>query len=294
MNSSTTLLNILIFFSYRFYGTGMEKFDHLVILHFHHDCTDHLLNIIAQNNHKTLKILDFSFSQNVTDSSVPALVQCELLHELDLLGSSLTIEAVTHILLKCKNLKKVNAVKLAQALEMLLQPENSSHNSNFKLELIECMPETDKCGFVTATTQRHLKILSQKCPKLKTLSVFSESDYAPLDWNNNNNNDNADHEEQMNFSFPGNYNTTTDHEINFKYLTSLHTWGGYLQSKLLAKLGSQLTELKLIHVEQITLSGALNEIFHSCLNLVKLDLQNCSIQDGDEGNNPLERRHNYR
>ena len=168
----------------------------------------------------------------------------------------------------------------------------SSRNSNFKLELIECMPETDRCGFVTATTQKHLKILSQKCPKLKTLSVFSESDYAPMDWNNNNNNDNADHDEQINagMNYLEDYNT--DHEIKFKYLTSLHTWGGYLQSKLLAKLGSQLTELKLIHVEQITLSGALNEIFHSCLNLVKLDLQNCSIQDGGGGNNPLELRHN--
>jgi hypothetical protein len=218
-------------FCNRFYGTGMEKFDHLVILHFHHDCTDHLLNIIAQNNHKTLKILDFSFSQNVTDSSVPALVQCELLHELDLLGSSLTIEAVTHILLKCKNLKKVNAVKLAQALEMIQQPPHrhcESSNSNFKLELIECMPETDRCGFVTATTQKHLKILSQKCPKLRTLSVFSENDYAPMDWNNNNNNDN-DHEEQINgrMNFLEDYNSD-DHEIKFKYLTSLHTWGGYL------------------------------------------------------------------
>ena len=105
LNNNYLSIKYFDFFSYRFYGTGMEKFDHLVILHFHHDCTDHLLNIIAQNNHKTLKILDFSFSQNVTDSSVPALVQCELLHELDLLGSSLTIEAVTHILLKCKNLK---------------------------------------------------------------------------------------------------------------------------------------------------------------------------------------------
>ena len=130
-------------FCNRFYGTGMEKFDHLVILHFHHDCTDHLLNIIAQNNHKTLKILDFSFSQNVTDSSVPALVQCELLHELDLLGSSLTIEAVTHILLKCKNLKKVNAVKLAQALEMIQQPPHSKSISSKKSIFLEqyCLPK---------------------------------------------------------------------------------------------------------------------------------------------------------
>ena len=51
--------------------------------------------------------------------------------------------------------------------------------------LVECMPETDRCGFVTATTSRHLKLLSTKCAKIRTLSIFSENNYAPLDWNNN-------------------------------------------------------------------------------------------------------------
>ena len=51
--------------------------------------------------------------------------------------------------------------------------------------LVECMPETDRCGFVTATTSRHLKLLSSKCAKIRTLSIFSENNYAPLDWNNN-------------------------------------------------------------------------------------------------------------
>ena len=85
---------------------------------------------------------------------------------------------MTFILTKCRKLRKVNAVKLAQALEHI--------PTNIQLELIECMPETDRCGFVTATTQKHLKILSQKCPNLLTLAIFSESDYAPIDWNNNN------------------------------------------------------------------------------------------------------------
>ena len=51
--------------------------------------------------------------------------------------------------------------------------------------VVECMPETDRCGFVTATTSRHLKLLSSKCAKIRTLSIFSENNYAPLDWNNN-------------------------------------------------------------------------------------------------------------
>ena len=64
----------------------MEHFTHLVILHFHHDCTDYLLNVIAQNNSQTLRILDFSFSQSVTDSSVQSIVKCGFLQEIDLLG----------------------------------------------------------------------------------------------------------------------------------------------------------------------------------------------------------------
>ena len=73
-------------FCNRFYGLGMEHFTHLVILHFHHDCTDYLLNVIAQNNSQTLRILDFSFSQSVTDSSVQSIVKCGFLQEIDLLG----------------------------------------------------------------------------------------------------------------------------------------------------------------------------------------------------------------
>ena len=174
-------------------------------------------------------------------------------------GSSLTTEAVTFILTKCKNLKKVNAVKLAQALEMI--PSNS------KLELIECMPETDRCGFVTATTQKHLKTLAQKCPNLMTLAIFSETDYAPIDWNNNG---------QI---LENGSNSLLDNEVQFKNLKHLHTWGGYLQRNIITRLGPQLMELKLVHVEQITLSGAIRDILNCCNNLVKLDLQNCSIKD---------------
>ena len=83
------------------------------------------------------------------------------------------------ILSNCGKLKKVNAVRLAQALEEI---DSSVIPS---LELVECMPETDRCGFVTATTRRHLKLLSTKCAKIRTLSIFSENNYAPLDWNNN-------------------------------------------------------------------------------------------------------------
>ena len=85
------------------------------------------------------------------------------------------------ILSNCGKLKKVNAVRLAQALEEI----DSSVIHGGSLELVECMPETDRCGFVTATTSRHLKLLSTKCAKIRTLSIFSENNYAPLDWNNN-------------------------------------------------------------------------------------------------------------
>ena len=73
-----------------FYGGSMEVFTHLVALHFHHDCTDHLLGLITQCNSSTLKILDISFSQNVTDSSAKFIVNCQSLTELDIIGTSLS------------------------------------------------------------------------------------------------------------------------------------------------------------------------------------------------------------
>ena len=87
------------------------------------------------------------------------------------------------ILSNCGKLKKVNAVRLAQAIEEIGSGEENG--GKIQLELVECMPETDRCGFVTATTRRHLKLLSTKCAKIRTLSIFSENNYAPLDWNNN-------------------------------------------------------------------------------------------------------------
>ena len=73
-----------------FYGGSMEVFTHLVALHFHHDCTDHLLGLITQRNSSTLKILDISFSQNVSDSSAKFIVNCQSLTELDIIGTSLS------------------------------------------------------------------------------------------------------------------------------------------------------------------------------------------------------------
>ena len=70
----------------------MEVFRHLVALNFHHDCTDHLLGLIIQCNNSTLKTLDISFSQNVTDSSAKFIVKCQSLTELDVIGTSLSVQ----------------------------------------------------------------------------------------------------------------------------------------------------------------------------------------------------------
>ena len=67
--------------------------------------------------------------------------------------------------------------------------------------------------------------------------------------------------------------------IEFKNLRVLNTWGGCLQRNFLRRFGAQLIQLKLVHVEQLTLHGSIMEIFKSCPALESLELQNCSIQD---------------
>ena len=160
-----------------------------------------------------------------------------------------------YVLSKCLKLKKVNAVKLAQAIEEV------DHDQ--ELQLIECMPETDRCGFVTATTSKHLKNLASKCSKIQSLSIFSENNYSPLDLNNNKSVLDLDE----------------DH-LEFKHLTSLNTWGGSLQTGVLLRFGAQISQLKLVHVENLTLYGNLRQILLDwCPALESLELQNCSIQD---------------
>ena len=106
-------------FCNRFYAPSLDLFTHLVTLRFQHDCTDHLLALVIQRNFPTLKIIDVSFSQNVSDASSEDLTMCSNLQELDLVGSGVTTKAVVFILSKCQKLVKVNAVKLAQVLEHL-------------------------------------------------------------------------------------------------------------------------------------------------------------------------------
>jgi len=263
-----------------FYGGSMEVFNHLVALHFHHDCTDHLLGLITQRNSSTLKILDISFSQNVSDSSAKFIVNCQSLTELDIIGTSLSGQAVVFILSNCGKLKKVNAVRLAQAIEEI--------DTTKELELVECMPETDRCGFVTATTSRHLKLLSTKCAKIRTLSIFSENNYAPLDWNNNGFEAQEGHHLD---SLVQDTNDGSPHPcIEFKNLRVLNTWGGCLQRNFLKRFGAQLIQLKLVHVEQLTLQGSIMEIFSSCPVLESLELQNCSIQDSNHHDHHLQCR----
>ena len=251
-------------FCNRFYSSGFsDSFRHLVVLHFHHDCTDYLVELISKGNSQSLKVLDVSFSQNVTDKSATWMAQCTHLQELDVIGSSVSVQAVSYILSHCKKMRKINAMRLALALELI------QDKIDFQLQLIECMPETDKCGFVTATTRKHLSLLSRMCPQIAQLSVFSENDYAPLDWNNNEEDD-----------------LIKDRSIVFNHLKVLHTWGGMLKPSLLAKFGSTLTELKCVHVEQLTLNGTFKIIFQHCPSLNRLELQNCSIQDNPNDHEP--------
>ena len=98
-----------------------------------------------------------------------------IFRELEIVGTSLTLDSVTLLLSSLKELSKLKAVKLAQALESVKSP----------LKLTECTPETDRHGFVTATSGKHLEILAEKCPNLDTLSFFSEANYDSIDFNNN-------------------------------------------------------------------------------------------------------------
>ena len=90
------------------------------------------------------------------------------------------------------------------------------------------------------------------------------------------------------------YNNEQASTIEFKNLKILHTWGGYLQRNIIMNLGIQLLELKLVHVEQITLSGAISDICNYCINLTKLELQNCSLKELIHDHECVKRNSNHK
>ena len=157
---------------------------------------------------------------------------------------------MTYSLSKCLKLKKVSAVKLAQAIEAC-----PNH-----LELVECMPETDRFGFVTATSSKHLRTLSSKCANIRSLSIFSENGNSPLDWTNNTESS----------------SDLVQDCVKFESLQVLNSWGGYLKLDLILSL--KLTQLKLVHVEDLKIWD-LKKILEEVTSLESLEIQNCGVQD---------------
>ncbi len=243
-------------FCNRFYTSGLESITmsgKLTSLRFHHDCTDHLIRILAKNLHN-LKCFDISYCQYVTDESAQDIGSMKSLKELEIVGTSLTLQSIQFFLTTLKQLTKLKAVKLAQALE--------THPQDQELFLTECTPETDRHGFVTATSGRHLALLGAKCKHLETLSYFSEANYdSALDLNNN----------QPNFD--------KSLSSQFENLRHLNVWGGRAQAEALIELlGSRIEVLKLVHVEDITLD-VIDFFLEQCPDLTELELQNCSLND---------------
>ncbi len=59
----------------RFYGGGLAaRLGHLVIFRMHHDCTDHILDRVAQGS-PALRIVDVQYSQFVSDSGTCLLIE---------------------------------------------------------------------------------------------------------------------------------------------------------------------------------------------------------------------------
>ena len=81
--------------------------------------------------------------------------------------------------------------------------------------------------------------------------------------------------------------TFSDQSLKFDHLEVLNLWGGNLDQHciFLRHFGAQLLQLKLVHVEQLTINCLIEQIFHISPNLQMLELQNCSIYDASNLSN---------
>ena len=72
-----------------------------------HDCTNTLLQRVCQLNQGTLKSIDIECSKQVNDDSVPNILQCANLIELNLFGTGISDEGLGKIIANLPSLTRL-------------------------------------------------------------------------------------------------------------------------------------------------------------------------------------------
>lgn len=205
------------------------------------DCTDLVIQVVAENC-TSIQCLDVTSSRSVTDRSIPYLLKCSQLRELQLHRTSVTSEGLAQLLV---GLPKLQDIGRCDDFGNVIKYIHQSYSNVGPLGLKKIQTK----GLST----ENLRIFVDMFPKVEFVSLF--------------------HDEQMSdLTILSSLDNLTDLK-----LLSCAFYQDYLK-QLLEVRGYNITSLHLEHVEEVNLN-VLIDISQYCPRLKSLVLYNCDFVD---------------
>lgn len=205
------------------------------------DCSDSVIQVLGDHC-PLLQSLDVTSSRSVTDRSIPSLLKCKQLRELQLHRTSVSVVGFAQLLVGLPKLQDLGRCdELGSVVKFVHQ--NYASSGPFGLRKLQTRD----------LATESLRFLVAMCPKVEHVCLFHDehiSDFMIL--------------------------TTLDNLKELK-LSSCSFYADYIK-QLLEVRGSSLLSLHLEHVEEIDLN-AIMHISQSCPLLKSLVLYNCDFMD---------------
>lgn len=218
---------------------GLQNMSHLLHLCLNYDCTDSVLRTLVKKCPRLLS-LDITNSKNINNASVDILVDLKNLRAVQLYRTSVTMEGYINILLHLPELRDIGRYdELGRCLEYI--DDYYPTYGNFRLE-----------NFVSIqATTKQIQILCDKCPNLRSISLFHNVLLLDL------------------------MTVIGLNQLTKLKLLSCDFFADQIRDVLEVK-GCNLTSLNLEHVDEIDMN-ALIYISQFCADLKTLVLCNCNL-----------------
>lgn len=220
---------------------GIAQMKNLTTLCLCFDCTDCIIQVIGENC-AYLQSLDVTSSRSVTDRSIPSLLNCKRLRELQLHRTSVSVVGIAQLVYGLKRLEDIGRCdEFGNVIKYL--ERNYPNCGPFGLNKLQIRDlNTDS-----------LRLLVKMCPKIENVSLFHDDNIS---------------------------NLTVLATLNFLSDLKLLSCKFYTHAlnKLLDIRGTNLKSLHLEHVEEIDLNAIIH-ISQCCPKLENLVLYNCDFND---------------
>ncbi|XP_023336070.1 uncharacterized protein LOC111707239 isoform X2 [Eurytemora carolleeae] len=225
---------------------SISELKQLQIFSLKKDCTMDILSAVVLNSGTTLRVLDVENSKRICSDSVPVILQCSHLVELNIYGTKINDESKARLIMGLPKLRHLtradflcDALGWIDYLEELEDPV---------FDIREFMPS--QSYYFHETWQ--LEIVSRMCPRIEKMLFIHHRDTCPS---------------LLPIS-------------DLKHLTDLQLHGGHWTSsemdKLIQAVGGRLHNLGLISVKGLDIFS-LKAIFSVCDNLNGIVFNNCDF-----------------